>query len=157
MYKLIFIDPSFWKSNARKVFAVDAADYEASRSFSTSTESHPSLMPEDLEALKSGVDEIKNVLRENILVPINLQTTLRTTRLISPLEEAFRCLICLGTASSPVAISICCRQVLGCATCLNLREVVENGRCPHCREDSYSTVSVNTFERVLDTLQDIQN
>ena len=66
------------------------------------------------------------------------------------MKEALTCIICKELASSPVHVSTCCRQVIGCPSCV---QRWSNESCPHCRSALYETLSINCFESVLDRLR----
>ena len=71
------------------------------------------------------------------------------------IKEALTCITCMQLSSSPMHVSTCCRQVIGCGTCVQQWNIpnVNNITCPHCRSDEYGTKSLQCFEDVLDKLR----
>ena len=60
------------------------------------------------------------------------------TKLEEETRQVFKCLICNITTTLPLAISPCCKIVLGCNTCVE-RWLDEEGTCPHCRQQLAQT------------------
>ena len=83
-----------------------------------------------------------------------LENAISTTRLIEPLKQVFRCLICLDVCQSPIKIGVCCKQILGCARCVL---AWGDGVCPHCRTEDYQTMEFGGFDEVLRILHELQN
>ncbi|XP_057314337.1 uncharacterized protein LOC130655589 [Hydractinia symbiolongicarpus] len=77
---------------------------------------------------------------------------IKNNALIEPLKETFKCVVCQDISASPIAISMCCKQVLGCSTCVDQWTEL---RCPHCRNEFYETVTVNVFENILAILNNL--
>ena len=73
----------------------------------------------------------------------------RSSQLIVPLEDALKCLICQGICVSPIKASLCCKQFLGCKSCLdNWNWPI----CPHCWSEDYPTIEFTVFETILEIL-----
>ena len=85
--------------------------------------------------------------REEVL---SLSRRITDTRLESAFLDSFKCLVCHSLSQSPVTVSACCRQVLGCSTCIS-QWFEENNRCLHCRAENAQerTVKLNCFLNVL--------
>ena len=60
-----------------------------------------------------------------------------------------KCLICQGICVSPIKASLCCKQFLGCKSCV---DNWDRPMCPHCRSEDYSTIEFTAFEAVLEIL-----
>ena len=65
----------------------------------------------------------------------------------------FGCRLC-AEISSPICLSVCCNQFLGCEACV-MRWVESVGTCPHCRDENIHTnVRVfNCFNNMLVNLR----
>ena len=106
-----------------------------------------------------GIADIRQQIERNMLLPnienINgLENAIWSTRLVQPLMETFKCMICRDLSRSPVVIAECCKQILGCRQCLDSY----NGlNCPHCRAENYLEVDVNAFNGLLTLLHDHAN
>ena len=61
-------------------------------------------------------------------------------KLRNEFKRTFNCLVCNDAASPPVSLSKCCKQILGCASCIEAWRVSEGseGTCPNCRADEES-------------------
>ena len=135
--KHLFIDTLFWRSSARKIFAVPKDDFERRFPDQIHTSQH-SQNPAIVEKL----DLILQKLDRN-------ERPTTSTALERPLRATFKSVICQTTASSPIVVSLCCKQVLGCSTCL---DQCPDRRCPHCRADEFESVTLGIFEEILSTL-----
>ena len=148
MFDLFILDPTFWKSSARKIYVVPKDEYENSSDLETR---RPSTL-QSLTRINDRLDEMQNQLAESVFVPTRgIQTILNSASLVEPMKTAFKCLICQGTSISPVCFSVCCRQLLGCSFCL---EQWDELRFPHCRSEDYDKVVVNAFDDLLAKLND---
>lgn len=139
---------SFWKSNARKVFAVSKSCFEASQSDNR----RPNPYLEVMSTLNQLETNIENTIQQNMILPrtSSLEEAIWSTQLIGPLKDCFKCLICRGTSVSPVVFSLCCKQILGCKSC---NDEYNRTLCPHCREEDYEKVEVVLFENLLQIMQ----
>ncbi|XP_057300950.1 uncharacterized protein LOC130635599 [Hydractinia symbiolongicarpus] len=135
-------DNTFWRCSARKIFAVKREEFVGTFDRFTDGDNH----------VRESIDEIKTMLQENILLPRDVGALLKSTLLIEPLKETFKCVVCQDISASPIAISMCCKQVLGCSTCVDQWTEL---RCPHCRNEFYETVTVNVFENILAILNNL--
>ena len=79
-------------------------------------------------------------------------------RLGSAFLDNFKCLVCHSLSQSPVTVSVCCRQVLGCSTCID-QWFAENNRCLHCRTENAQerTIKLNCFLNVLSLSRELFN
>jgi len=108
-----------------------------------------------LEKVVADIQELKQTLIINTIhlnTPgdmSSLQIAIKSTLLINPLKEAFKCLICHGIIqTSPTYFSTCCKQLIACSECIPRLGI----ECPHCRSEDFETIAVNTFDSVIATL-----
>ena len=109
---------------------------------------HPS---ELLNAIKELEKNIKTKIDDSVLLPQSraLEEAIWSSQLIGPLKDALKCLICQGICVSPIKASLCCKQFLGCESCVHNWD---RPMCPHCRSEDYSTIEFTAFEAVLESL-----
>ena len=109
---------------------------------------HPS---ELLNAIKELEKNIKIKIDDSVLLPQSraLEEAIWSSQLIGPLKDALKCLICQGICVSPIKASLCCKQFLGCKSCV---DNWDRPMCPHCRSEDYSTIEFTAFEAVLESL-----
>ena len=83
---------------------------------------------------------------------IEVSRNIQNVQLGEIINRVFKCLVCHSLATSPVCITQCCKQVLGCANCLQ-QWFVNNNSCPHCRADigleEMQTVVTGAFDEIL--------
>ena len=139
-----YLDISFWKSTARKVFVVSKTSFDQASNNSTSggTKSQ----------IENAIREVDRKIENALIVTrtANLESAIWSTKLITPLQQLMKCLICQDTCSSPIYIGNCCKQILGCKGCVDgWRE----SYCPHCRSDDYEKLEMPVFEEILGILR----
>ena len=78
-----------------------------------------------------------------------LEEAIWSSQLKGPLKDALKCLICLGICVSTIKASLCCKQFLGCKSCVDNRD---RPMCLNCRSEDYSTIEFTAFEVVLEIL-----
>jgi len=74
-----------------------------------------------------------------------LRQALASSALIEPTKTVFHCMICMGICSSNVTIATCCKQIVGCSSCV---EQWTNPRCPHCRSPEYATLQMAVLKNI---------
>ena len=81
---------------------------------------------------------------------LSLSRRITDTRLGSAFLDSFKYLVCHLLSQSLVTVSACCRQVLGCSTCIN-QWFEQNNRCLHCRAENAQErrIKLNCFLNVL--------
>ena len=61
--------------------------------------------------------------------------------------------MCNDVASPPVTLSKCCKQILGCASCIEAWRVSEDweGRCPNCStdEENVENLGITRFNDLI--------
>ena len=109
---------------------------------------HPN---ELLNAIKELEKNIKTKIEGTVLLPRSraLEEAIWSSQLIGPLKDALKCLICQGICVSPIKASLCCKQFLGCKSCV---DNWDRPMCLHCRSEDYSTIEFTTFEAALEIL-----
>ena len=88
--------------------------------------------PYFLEELAAAQECLKKSIILTREGDLSLSRRIADTRLGSAFLDSFKYLVCHSLSQSPVTVSACCTQVLGCRTCINQR-FFENRRCLHCR------------------------
>ena len=104
-----------------------------------------------LNAIKELDKNIKTKTEYSVLLPQSraLEEAIWSSQLIEPLKDALNCLICQRICVSPIKASLCCKQFLGCKSCV---DNWDRPMCPHCRSKDYSTIEFTAFEAVLEIL-----
>ena len=104
-----------------------------------------------LNAIKELDKNIKTKTEYSVLLPQSraLEEAIWSSQLIEPLKDALNCLICQRICVSPIKASLCCKQFLGCKSCVNNWD---RPMCSHCRSEDYSTIEFTAFEAVLGIL-----
>ena len=151
LYFYFLLDMSFWRTSARKIFAVEEDEYHTNRQRIQQQYNNNSQRRSCDETILAGIEEIKTRPGQSTVLTQsdNLAKAIKSTNLIEPLKLALKCMICQEVSASPVTVSLCCKQILGCSTCLSR---VPGGRCPHCQNEDYSTIRLSAFENVLTEL-----
>ena len=103
------------------------------------------------ECNKRTREKFKAKIGDSVLLPQSraLEEAIWSSQLIGPLKDALKCLICQGICVSPIKASLCCKQFLGCESCV---DNWDRPMCPHCRSEDYSTIEFTAFEAVLESL-----
>ena len=101
---------------------------------------------ESIKDVKSIVDGIMEVTQHSRL-PLGLKKALL---------DSFKCAICLNLAKSPIVITKCCKNILGCSGCVNQLYSGEDAltkSCPLCRtERGYSDTMVDSFLSLINKI-----
>ena len=86
-----------------------------------------------------------------------LKQNIRSSLLVNPLKDLFRCIICRSIVTPPTVISLCCKQILGCKACFGqLQNQQQNQqRCPHCRDENSPSIELGIFDVILTVLEDL--
>ena len=114
----------------------------------TTRKTHPN---ELLNAIKKLAKNIKTKIEDSFLLSQSraLEEAIWSSQLIGPLKNALNCLICQRICVSPIKALLCCKQFLGCKSCV---DNWNQPMCPHCRSEDYSTIKFTAFEAVLEIL-----
>ena len=104
-----------------------------------------------LNAIKELDKNIKTKTEYSVLLPQSraLEEAIWSSQLIEPLKDALNCLICQRICVSPIKASLCCKQFLGCKSCV---DNWDRPMCPHCQSEDYSTIEFTAFEAVWEIL-----
>jgi len=149
---------SFWRVNSRKVFAVKEQSLpipqeEEGDDVNDVTTNQPSVtLPSELMEVINGV---KLTLERSIIVSaeeaLNLPTNIADSRLGCQIKRTFNCLVCRHMSASNITMSMCCKQVLGCKTCID-QWFSNQESCPHCRDVNGKELSIsfNCFSEIID-------
>ena len=105
-FKFSYIELSFWKSNARKVYSVNKHTFDTQSSATKKT--HPN---ELLNAIKELDKNIKTKIKDNILVSQSraLREAIWSSQLVRPLKDILTRWICQGIYFSLITASLCCK------------------------------------------------
>ena len=87
--------------------------------------------------------------REDVTI---LRSSMNSTRITQMLKEIFICKVCLDLIRSPLVISSCCKQPLGCELCLD-NWLESSSQCPHCRADNFTSMNLNCFDDIINELR----
>ena len=136
----------FWKST-RKILGASKSIYERISGLSadmnieqaidlTDDEAGPSQKRQRSEPLEPDVTGMQLVLEKLTKVEKKLA-------FLDELTQGFQCVICKGTAKTPI-VSPCCQRVVGCESCVNnwMGSQSQQSRCPLC---STSGAVLNKF------------
>ena len=97
---------------------------------------------------------VQECLKKSIILTreegLSLSRQITDTLLGSDFLDSFKCLMCHSLSQSPVTVRPCCREVLGCNTCID-QWFAGNNRCLHCRAENAQerTIKLNCFLNVL--------
>ena len=110
-----------------------------------------------LDELKGDLKEIKQSLQQKFDTT-NSETgdVLRSCGLFVDFHDklltCFKCLICAQKATSPIILGFCCKQMIGCNTCVE-RWLDTHTTCPHCRNEN-GAENLKTFA-IFDNIVDM--
>ena len=102
------------------------------------------------ERLENIEDKMEQVTRDRL--PSKRRTKSKAATIAA---RMMRCKICHLLSRSPIAVSICCRQWLGCERCTS-----QCGRCPLCKatwSDDKRPLYLSTFDDMKELKKGIQN
>ena len=111
-----------------------------------------------LTRLEEDLRGIRFQMQRNVVVSaeggVVVDRTARTCRLADAVTNVFKCMICHSLMTSPVSFASCCKQLLGCGTCLQ-SWFVNNDSCPHCRAEGMESISIPCFAELLQKVRDV--
>ena len=88
---------------------------------------------ENLQVLSA---EVRSKLRDNVVVSVEggmiVDRSLRNTHVADVINKVFKCLFRHALMTPPVSVATCCKQVLGCGTCVE-SWLVNHDFCPLCK------------------------
>ena len=105
---------------------------------------HPNELLNAIKELDKNINNKKKKIEDSVL-----EEAIWSSQLKGPLKDALKCLICLGICVSTIKASLCCKQFLGCKSCVDNRD---RPMCLNCRSEDYSTIEFTAFEVVLEIL-----
>lgn len=147
-----FVGVAFWKSPRRKIFAVSQRDLrdinKASRKsavadldssdeesdFANSSLPKKQKLEKRIDEIGEDVLEIKETITEMLSLTPNTKLPMGFQRLV---RDAFKCQMCHSIPNPPLIVSKCCKQLLGCESCVNNWFGGPDAMlktCPLCRE-----------------------
>ena len=111
------------------------------------------ILHSDLDELFTIVTGIKSSLdngvicsnREDVAI---LRSLMSSSRITQMLKEMFLRKVYLDLIRSPLVISSCCKQPLGCDLCMH-RWLESNSQCPNCRADNITSINLNCFDDII--------
>ena len=151
---------SFWRGT-RKVLAANRAiygkltgqctnvqnasvDLTGDDSDSSSVGMPPSLKRPCRDALPSSIEEKLDTIVRGVSSVQRLMT------LMGNLQQAFQCVVCRGTVTSPV-VAKCCGRIIGCQRCVDGWHE-HHATCPHCASTLSEHFVLRGFDEVANCL-----
>ena len=149
---IIYTGLQFWKAPNRKIFAVSQANLDALDE-GTSDSEEDELVP---SATKKMKQEIKNTMKNIKEELVTIQSAMsRSTPDLDPIMQQLngliKCCICqMVPLKPPVAISKCCKSIIGCGECVERLVSSPGGStCPLCRAANFETMRINGFDGII--------
>ena len=108
---------------------------------------------EVVEAMKEKIDYMQqNTITLSVLGGREINRCIQNLELGDVVNRIFKCMICHSLSSGPVCIGNCCKQVLGCADCLE-QWFINNKLCRHCLANNGNVgtnkVLTTAFDKLL--------
>ena len=141
----------FWKVGSRKIYAINMnthtrADRGKGRKHppeeASTSDSEEDFIPAKKRTISSG---LASLTKEVSLVRKELQHLFEINRLTKipvalhcKLSDTFKCHICQCPIAPPVIFARCCKNILGCSSCVDTWYGGEDGMsksCPLCRTE----------------------
>ena len=101
---------------------------------------------------------MRSKLQDNLVVSVEggmvVDLSLRNTQLADVVNKVFKCLICHALMTSPISVATCCKQVLGCGTCVESWSVNYDS-CPLCRSDEIATIQLTSFSELIEKVRQL--
>ena len=112
-------------------------------------------MTENLQVLSA---EVRSKLQDNVVVSVEegivVDRSLRSIQVADVVNKVFKRLICNALMTSPISVATCCKQVLGCGTCVESC-LVNHDSCPLCRSDEIATIQLTSFSELLEKVKQL--
>ena len=127
----------FWKTSSRKVYAVPVEDLKQQprRKREREEGDETQVVIDDLEAAIQSMRQDLTTIKDQIkkLCAVTKDTPIPTGLKIA-LVEALQCKICYVAPMHRPIYAKCCKQLLGCESCVNtcFSENGANKPCPNC-------------------------
>ena len=145
----LFLGLKFWKVPSRKIYAVQQSELLSKgksrrrrSAINVSSEDSDSDFVNEKKKRSSGGNSLA-VIQEFQLLKKEIDTVLTITKsmrfppgLYLAMSNSFSCNICLDIIHPPVIFARCCKNLLGCESCVDIYYSGENGSlktCPICR------------------------
>ena len=102
--------------------------------------------------------EVRSKLQDNVVVSVKggmvVDRSLRNTQVADVVNKVFKYLICHALMTSPISVATCCKQVLGCGTCVE-SWLVNHDSCLLCRSDEIATIQLTSFSELLEKVRQL--
>ena len=82
--------------------------------------------------------------------------SLQNTQVADVINKVFKCLFRQALITPPVSVATCCKQVLGCGTCVE-SWLVNNDSCPFRRSDEIATIQLTSFSELLEKTRQLHD
>ena len=102
--------------------------------------------------MKGKIDYMQqNTITLSMLGDMEINRSIQNVQLGDVINRISKCMIYHSLSTGPVCIGNCCRQVLGCAACLE-QWFINNNSCPHCRADNANVGTNKVLTTAFDEL-----
>ena len=102
--------------------------------------------------------EVRSKLQDNVVASVErgmvVDQSLQSTQVADVVNKVFKLLICHALMTSPISATICCKQVLGCGTCVE-SWFVNHDSCPLCKSDEIATIQFTSFSDLLEKVRQL--
>ena len=92
------------------------------------------------ENLQVLLAEVRSKLQDSVVVSVEggmvVDRSLRKFQVADVVHKVFKCLICHALMTLPISVATCCKQVLGCGTCVE-SWLVNHYSCHPCPQFSW--------------------
>ena len=153
-------EESFWRST-RKVLAANRGIYDKLMGTCTNLQNASvDLTAEDSDSSGGGkapsqkkprVDAVSSSLSKKLdEIVSSISSVQRLMTLMGNLHQAFQCVVCRVTVSSPI-VAKCCGRIVGCQQCVD-GWLENHATCPHCSSVLTEHYVLRGFDEVANTL-----
>ena len=103
---------------------------------------------------------MRSKLQDNVVVSVErgmiVDRSLQNTQVADVVNKVFKCLFRQALITPPVSVATCCKQVLGCGTCVE-SWLVNHDSCPFRRSDEIATIQLTSFSELLEKTRQLHD